>query len=298
MKPFYFCFSVDDIGMEEWSTPAHVERILEVCDELGMKSTLFTVPRPFGKPFPIREYKSVLEAADQGGHEIGQHGLEHDRFEMGIPPRMILDLPHEGPAREYLANHPDEVAASLAVERIRERLKAGRELLQQDLGVSVEGSRSPCASTCDNLYTALKAEGYRYDSSTILQPAAWAMIVRAPNPQRAEITQIHHDSIRDEDGFCVYPIAAEYTWFPQHDQFDDYLSLAKGDFDSCLKHDIPFVPVAHVSPIQSGQDSELGFELYRELVGYARQAAAASGRELVFTTLSGLHAARDAELVG
>ena len=129
MPDVFFCLTVDDVGMEGYSMPTHLERILQFCDEERIKATFFVVPRPLGKPFPQSTYARLLDNARQAGHAIGQHGLEHGRFEAGIPPKMVLDLTHEGPAREHLANHRTEIERSLSVDNLRGRLREGRAIL-------------------------------------------------------------------------------------------------------------------------------------------------------------------------
>ena len=185
MQDAFFCFTVDDVGMEGYSTEAHLEQHSAVLRRGGRSRRRSLWCRVLkGKPLrPGSAYAKLLAEALEAGHAVGQHGLDHDRFEAGIPPKMILDLPHEGPAREHLANHRDEIERSHTVENLRGRLREGRAILGgHRSGRTVEGFRAPCLSICDNLFTALEAEGYRYDSSQCFQKAAWDLINGKVNP--------------------------------------------------------------------------------------------------------------------
>lgn len=229
---------------------------------------------------------SILKDAIQRGHEVAQHGLDHDRFEVGIPPEMILSLPHEGPARKYLAENKDKLAAVHTVDKIREKLREGRRIIEDATGRPVHGFRAPALQTCVNLFTALAEENYSYDSSTFLQPAAWSILNNIPYTP--------HPITRDDflkhqkPGLRELPLTAEYTWYLKQAKFDETDALAAHDFDACLKAGIPFINICHVSPIQEGANPALGFELYRKLLKYARESARCSNCDIEYQTLAGI----------
>ena len=273
--------------MEGYSTESHMENVLRFCAEEDIKATFFVVPRFNGERLqPGGEYSKVFRNALQAGHAFGQHGLDHDRFQLGFPPKMILDLPHEGPAREYLAPHRDEIERSLTVDNLRALLREGRTILEDALGQTVDGFRAPCLGICDNLFTALEAEGYAYDSSQCFQRGAWDLI-NGKDPEICPITREMFDSYQVPGRMRTFPLSAEYTWYLTRDKYDAFLQLAKHDFDACLSAGIPFVPVCHVSPVQEGE-ADCGFDLHRELLAYARRAAEERGKRFVSTTLSEL----------
>jgi peptidoglycan/xylan/chitin deacetylase (PgdA/CDA1 family) len=285
MNDAYYCFTVDDVGMEGYSSQPHLENVLRFCDQQGIQATLFVVPRPLGKEFDRDTYTKLLAQALSAGHAVAQHGLEHGRFDLGIPPKMVLDLPHEGPAREYLASHRDQIEQALSLEKIRAQLRKGREILEDVIGQAVEGFRAPCLSVCDNLFTALEAEGYRYDSSTFFQKAAWDLINGEQDPVIHAITRQAFDAHQSPGRVRQFPLTGEYTWYLKRDRFAAFLSLAKHDFEACLHAGIPFVPICHVSPVQEGE-GDCGFALHRELLAHARQTAAQQGKRLVAVTLA------------
>ena len=161
-----FCATVDDVGYDGYSTVTDLARLLDFYDGHGVRGTLFVVPRNKSRVITkCKGYVTLLRRALAQGHEIAQHGLSHDRFEFGIPPGMVLSLPHEGPARERLKKERPEIMRNLTVGKIRRRLAEGRDILQEVIGSPVRGFRSPCLSVCDNLSLALAEEDYTWDSS-------------------------------------------------------------------------------------------------------------------------------------
>lgn len=286
MEDVVYCFTVDDVAMEGYSSEAHMANLLQFCDEEDIKATFFVVPRFNGKPLQHGgEYSSLFAESLEAGHALGQHGLDHDRFQLGIPPKMILDLPHEGPARAHFAQHRNEIERSLTLDNLRARLREGRAILEDAIGRSVEGFRAPCLSTCDNLFKALEAEGYAYDSSQCFQKGAWDLINEKENPVICPITRELFDSYQTGGCMRTFPLSAEYAWYLTQSKYDAFLKLAKHDFDACMEQGIPFVPVCHVSPVQEGEGS-CGFDLHHELLAYARAAADRAGRRFVSMTLA------------
>ena len=288
MKDVYYCLTVDDVAMDGYCSVEHMENVLRFFREEEAKATFFVVPRFDGRQLqPGGEYAGIFKKALETGHEMTQHGLDHERFQFGIPPKMVLDLSHEGPAREYLANNRDKIEASLTLENLRALLSEGRQILEEVIGRPIEGFRAPCLSVCDNMFAALEAEGYAYDSSKCFQKAAWDIINGDENPVICPITREIYDSCQTPGPMRTFPLSAEYTWYLKRDRFDVFLQLAKHDFDACLEAGIPFVPLFHVSPVQEG-DEAAGFDLHRELLAHARKVTEQRGLRLVCTTLSEL----------
>jgi len=291
MREMFFCATVDDVGMDGFSSPEHLRNLLDFWENEGLKGTMFVVPRCEGRELGgSPENIAVLKEAIGRLHEVAQHGLDHGRFQTGIPPKMVLDLPHEGPAREYLATHRAEIDAALTVEKLREVLAHGRRILETALGIDIAGFRAPCLSTCDALFEALAAENYAYDSSLVFQTKAWDLI---NNPDQRvtplPITRKYFDEVRAASPLCTWPLTAEFTWYLKRAHFDAFLDLARHDFDDCLAAGIPFVSLSHVSPVQEG-DPECGLDLYRELLAHARTRCDAAGIQLTAATLSELGA--------
>jgi peptidoglycan/xylan/chitin deacetylase (PgdA/CDA1 family) len=280
---------MDDVAMKDYSSEAHYEKVLDFCAEQDIRGTFFVVPRSGGLELTEKaDYIRLLQRAMREGHEVGQHGLDHDRFEAGIPPQMILDLPHEGPTREYLANHRDELTERHTVEALRGMLKSGRDIISNAIGFAPVGFRGPSGATCANLSRAEALNGYRYDSTRMLQKAAWDLlngVYEKPCPINREI----FDSMQPEEDIAEIPGAGEYTWYLDEKNYAVTLELAKHDFHQCLESGIPFVSVSHVSPMQqteASDDAEIGFEFYREILTYCRQYARQNNINFVSVTLN------------
>jgi predicted deacetylase len=275
-----FSTTVDDVCLEGYSSEEHVASLLRFFEQEHVRATFFVVPRAEGIPLTRRPgYVALLKQAAAEGHSVAQHGLEHDRFETGIPPKMVLDLPHEGPTRERLARERDAIEAGLQLDALRERLRTGRRILEDALGFEVRGFRAPCLSICDNLFHALDTEGFRYDSSRHLQDAGWDLINDQQPVVPRRITREEYDRAQYPGQMRTLPLTTEYTWYLTRAKFDATMELARHDFLSSLEAGIPFVPVCHVSPIHEG-DAGLGYEFYRRLLAFARERAAAGGQSL------------------
>lgn len=264
MTEDYWSFTIDDIGLDGYSTEKQLNNILDFCDERQTKATLFVVPVSENKRMDQRlGYVSILRDAIKRGHEIAQHGIEHDRFEIGIPPEMVMTLPHEGPARKFLAENRDKLAAEHTVEKIRRKLRLGRKILEDAVEKSVQGFRSPALQSCDNMFIALSEEKYKYDSSTYLQKAGWDLLNDIEEePQK--INRERFNSLQKSKTMKELPLTADYTWYLKKGNFDKSLNLAIHDYEACMKAQIPFISLCHVGPIHEGDD-DLGFELYRKL---------------------------------
>lgn len=274
-----FCLTVDDVCLDGYSSEGHVRALTRFFSSESIHGTFFVVPRAEGIPLAQRPaYVAVLRHAAAEGHELAQHGLEHDRFETGIPPHMILDLPHEQPARERLARDRTAIERNLEIPALRGRLREGRRILEDALEQEITGFRAPCLSVCDNLFTALDQEGFRYDSSRCLQENGWDLLQGKPLAPRP-IARADFERSLYRGKMRTLPLTTEYTWYLQREKFDDTMALARHDFDACLSAGIPFITVAHVSPINECQDG-CGFDLYRRLIEYAREQSAAAGEDL------------------
>ncbi|MHC4917168.1 MAG: DUF2334 domain-containing protein [Planctomycetota bacterium] len=284
MSDVYLCLSVDDVGLEAFSSERDLSALLDFYAAENVRATFFTVPRPEGRNLTEAKpgYAPLLRRAREEGHELAQHGLEHTRFEIGVPPKMILDLPHEEPARAELAARRAEIEAGLTVAKIRAKLREGRKILADVLGAPVEGFRAPCLSVCEELFVALEEEGYLYDSSKCLQPTGWDILNGRPETPPVPIDRARFDACQGGGRMRTLPLTAEYTWYLKRENYAACLELARHDFGACLDAGIPFVPVCHVSPVMAG----LGLDFHRELLAWARAEAARRSVRLLSTTMS------------
>jgi peptidoglycan/xylan/chitin deacetylase (PgdA/CDA1 family) len=278
------CVTVDDVCWEGegpgYSSVEHLAGLLRFFKEIDVRATFFAVPRADGIPLVDKPgYVQLLKQALEEGHAVGQHGLVHDRFETGIPPQMILDLSHEGPARERLARDRKAIEASHSVANLRGVVATGRRILEEPLGIKIQGFRAGAGSVCDNLFRALEAEGFRYDSSRWVQEAGWDIINDKTPIVPRPITRERFDSLQGPGKLRCFPLTTDYTWYLPRKKWDITMELARHDFDDCQRVGIPFVPVCHVSPVFQCED-DLGLEFYRRLMDYAREQVKIKGEQL------------------
>lgn len=282
----FFGFTVDDVALDGWSTPEHLNNLIDFCNQRRIAATFFAVPEnEEGVTLGDRgEYAPVLRKLLDSGHEIGQHGIRHDRFEIGIPPQMILELPHEGPARKFLAENRERLAAELTVPTIRRRLAYGREILESALGAPVRGFRAPSLQTCENLYQALGEEKYLFDSSACLQETGWDYLNGRCDVPPREITRARFASLQKIPGVPSWPLTTDYSWFLTQDHYALSMELARHDFRQCRAAGIPFVTVCHVSPVQEGEEN-CGFRFWDEFIAWMREEAERENFKLQSATL-------------
>ena len=263
----YWAFTVDDIGLNGYSTEEQLNNILDFCDDNELKSTLFVVPEPEGKRLE-KGYIKVLKDAVKRGHEVAQHGIIHDRFEIGIPPEMVMMLPHEGPARKFLAENSDKLAAEHTVEKILDKLIYGKKILEDAVGVEIKGFRPPALQSCHNMFTAL-SQVFDYSSSTYLQKAGWDLL-NGIEYIPEEISMERFISLQKSETLKEFPLTADYTWYLKKENFDKAQALAFHDFDSCMGTGVPFVSLCHVGPVHEG-DKGLGFELFKRIIQRSKE---------------------------
>jgi len=284
---FFFAMTVDDVALRGWYCEENFRKLIAFFDEEKVRGTFFVVPvdeetdKPFNEIFP--EIPGIIKEAAANGHAFGQHGIRHNRFELGIPPAMVLDLPHETENKRYAAENKAALDADHSLENCRERLRFGRDILEKVLGFPIRGFRSPAVQNSCGMFQAL-AEAYDFDSSLVWQQTGWDYPNSHPDVPPRELDAARYAEIVSACPAIEYPLACDYTWFLPPERYELTLALAKHDIDACIKLGVPCVPVCHVDPVYAGE----GIRMLRDIFAYARQAAAAAGKELEFTTLEKL----------
>ena len=285
MKTMYFGMSVDDVALDGWCKPANFRHLIEFFRQENIPATFFVVPidEATDKPFYTlsAEYVPIIREAAQAGFDFEQHGLRHNRFEFGVPPMMVLDLPHETENKRWAAENREFLEKDHCVENCRARLRQGRTILEDAFGFSVSGFRSPALQESPGMFAALKEEGYRFDSSTALQETGWDYILDKMDVPRREITRERYEALRQKSRGLMLPLTCDYTWYLTEAKFAKTMEMAKADFRQCMENDIPFVTVCHVDPVHDGEGIRFLHELYR----FARGEAERNGVDLEFGNL-------------
>jgi peptidoglycan/xylan/chitin deacetylase (PgdA/CDA1 family) len=109
-----------------------MNRLLELFRKHDVNATFF-VPGEVAKT----QHESIRQIL-QGGHELGCHGLTHDKD-------------------EFLSPYNDQF----------KRLKKATELLEKHIGIKPKGFRAPCLRANRETIKALESLDYTYDSSVL-----------------------------------------------------------------------------------------------------------------------------------
>ena len=285
MKKIFFGMTVDDVALADWCKVENFRKLIDFFDDEGIPATFFVVPMDEESGLPFNElpggYVEIIQAAQQRGHAFAQHGLCHNRFELGIPPDMILDLPHEVENKRYARENAEALAKEHSTENCRATLRKGREILEKALGFPIRGFRAPALQESPGMFQALFEEGYFFDSSACLQETGWDYILDRMDVPPREITRERWQQLRRKFQGCLLPLTCDYTWYLTPEKYAAAMRLAQHDFRQSIEADIPFVTVCHVDPVFEGE----GIRFLHELFEFARNEAARMGRELHFENL-------------
>ena len=287
-KPFYFAMSVDDVALKGWSKPENFEHLIEFFQAEKVPATFFVVPidEESDQPFYTLSdrYLPTIKNAKKLGFDFGQHGLRHNRFELGVPPDMVLDLPHEVENKRYARENAAALAADHCVENCRARLRQGREILEKAFGFEVKGFRSPALQESPGMFQALAEEDYTYDSSNCMQETGWDYLLDKMEVPPRKITRERYESLRAKGCGLMLPLTCDYTWYLTCERYAKTMEMAIQDLQSCMEQDIPFVTVCHIDPVHEGE----GLRFLHELYAKAGEMAAAADLDIEFVNLQTL----------
>ena len=134
VESMYDAVCIKRYGIEynsRYSCEEAINDYLNLLDEFNIKGTFFTLASSLDKAKPI------LNMAIEKGHEIALHGLNHDS-----PLAMSKN--------EFIRN-----------------ISKAKHKLEHELNIKIKGYRAPCFGINDDLVTALKDLGFKYDSSNL-----------------------------------------------------------------------------------------------------------------------------------
>ena len=287
----YFAMTVDDVALRDWSKPKNFQHLIEFFVQEGLSATFFVVPidEETGKPFYTlsNDYIPLIRDGMAAGLNFEQHGLRHNRFELGIPPAMVLDLPHEVENKRYAKENKAFLEQEHSVANCRKRLAQGKRVLEDAFEAYITGFRAPALQESPGMFTALKEEGYCFDSSKVLQETGWDYILDKMDVPPRKITRARWQGLREQSHGLMFPLTCDYTWYLTPAKYAKAMELAKLDFRSCMSENIPFVTVCHVDPVHGGEGIRFLSELYR----FAKDECAVKGEKLDFVNLKQLASA-------
>jgi len=152
-------------GTEGWESspsylPYFIPHYLKVCADAWVHSTVFVVGRDAAKP----ELHDVLRSLAEGGHEIGNHSLNHEPWMQSAAPEVV--------EREIVdAEHA----------------------IQQATGKQTKGWRGPGFACSPTILSILKQRGYLFDASTFptfLGPVARLFYLATAKPDAEQKKQL------------------------------------------------------------------------------------------------------------
>jgi hypothetical protein len=236
---------------------------------------------PGGQPIS-EEWMQALGLAMDDGHKLEMHGLTHDApagCEFGVTPPFVLDVMKDG--RKIVRERGAEIEGELTIEKIDERLKRGLEAFRRSLNVEPKGFRSPCLAVHENMFLALKENGFGFDSSIAIDTGGWRYISKLQGLKylkrgyadlRGWSKGIAPKPYLHRCGLVEVPIMSEYTWFLHERDVGRQLGLALDDLKRACKVQGAFVALSHFYAL-TGEYSA-GLKLYEKLFHQARQRGA------------------------
>ncbi|MCC6455383.1 MAG: polysaccharide deacetylase family protein [Caldilineaceae bacterium] len=282
MPETLFVLTNDDAGSQE---PHLFAELLDFLQAEEVPATFFVVPLHSGQPLDCKpQWMPLIERALAAGHDLEHHAYTHSScFEFGVPPYFMLDIMPE--ARDKYIEEPTYFTQHHGYETLREKLEQGREILTRAFGYTPRGFRSPCLSSCDNLYQALADMDFVFCSNEVINPLGWRYINRAYETGEGWHTDLPHEPYSRLPGLVEAPMHSEYTWYLEAGDVDRHFALAKADLDRAIAEGKPFVTLSHYYAM-TGQWAT-GLQVYARLFAYARE------RGVRFTTLRELVAAQN-----
>ena len=268
-KPF--CVTIDDSTLLKFSSVIGMRKLLRLFREYDIPATFFVIPKAHGvELYYRRDWLGILREAQEQGHELQLHGLEHHCLEFGYPPDSVLLIEVE--LREKMERERDEIELEMTREKLGKKLREGIDIFKHVFGVRPSGFRSPCASTHKYTFEVLRENGFVYDSSCVVNPLGWHYLVNDYTSEidwTPEMTPEPYVIGDNEQGLYEIPIMSEYTWYLQRRNAEAHYELMISDLIRTLEYRAGiFVSLAHVNPISQNTrfgDDDTGLELYRRV---------------------------------
>jgi len=216
------------------------------------------------------------------GHKLEMHGLSHNSpagCEFGITPSYVLDVMKGG--RKTIRDGRAEIEKKLTIVKIGEKLKKGLEAFKSSLGVIPMGFRSPCLAIHENMFVALKENGFSFDSSIAINKGGWRYIAKQQglkylNRDYADLRGwsegIPAKLFLHRCGLVEVPILSEYTWFLHEKDVKRQVDIALGDLDRVCKARGVFVALSHFYAMTGNYSA--GLKVYEKIFNMARQKGA------------------------
>lgn len=276
-----FVVTVDDVGglVQDLGL---LDQALTFFDSEGVPVSFFAVPRGQGDWEMHRrpEWLSVMRAAEERGHDIQLHGLDHGPCEFGPYPEIVLAM--GGDPQERLESDTAEYGHLWRTDLFVEKLQAATGIFRQAFGREPQVFRGGALTHSPELYQALAQVGIRYVSNNVTDPRGWRYIIGEYDTSWDWDPKVPPRPYPLAPGVTDLPIISEYAWYLAPEKIAPHLALAVEDLGRVHQADGVFLLVCHVQCV--GAEDGLSRQLLRRLFAAARDQHAAqfmTVRELI-----------------
>lgn len=245
--------TVDDFG--GFVPLAQQERTLAFWADLGLRATLFCVPRcPDGwRADRAPDWQAFARHAHEAGHDLQLHGLDHAPYEFGPTPVWMRALGGAAEEERFQRIRAEQESA-WRVETFVPMLQTARDLLAEAIGEEPEVFRSGALSQCPALYEALAEAGIFYASNAVVNPRGWDYIVGDYNSKRPWDSAVPPYPFRMPSGATMLPILSEYAWHVPEDRIEAHVALAREDRQRVRQGGGVFLLVCHAQCVGGEED--------------------------------------------
>ncbi len=273
MKTIPFVWSNDDVTFGQADK---MRRQLEFLAEMDVPGTFFVVPqRSIGTIDQDNELMELLLSARSQGHELHQHGMQHDPFECGVPETWMMAFSPAVAAR--FDTDRLELEKLHTVEALTDVIGQGREIWRRAFGEDSTGFRPGWGAFCGNLYRALAQLGFSWTSSRIVNLTSWLWCQGQWDRDvafRENMTPTPYPVL--DTGVWEIPMSGgEYAFGVPDDssRMDMMVKLALREFDWCYEKQIPFIMVSHWHGLEKNNAS--GYRVHRTFLDQVRETGKA-----------------------
>jgi peptidoglycan/xylan/chitin deacetylase (PgdA/CDA1 family) len=260
--------TVDDLGA---LVPlAQQERALAFWEGLGLRATLFCVPRSRQgwRADQAPEWCAFARRAREAGHDLQLHGLDHAAYEFGPTPVWMRAL-GGAEEEERFQRIRAERESEWRVARFVPMLRTAREIFAAAVGQEPQVFRSGALSQCAALYEALAEVGVRYASNLVVNPRGWEYITGKYDSDLPWDPAVPPCPFRMPSGIVMLPIISEYAWYVPEQGIVEHVALARADRRRVREAGGVFLLVCHAQCV--GAEEGYAREILRRMVGEARE---------------------------
>ncbi len=248
-----FVITVDDFGA---LVPLHrQERTLAFWESLGLRATLFCVPRGPGgwRADRAADWQAFVQRACGAGHDLQLHGLDHAPYEFGPTPVWMRALGGAAEEQRFEQIRAKQESA-WRKKTFVPMLQTARSILAEAVGEEPQVFRSGALSQCPALYEALAEVGISYASNAVVNPRGWNYIVGDYDSDRPWDAAVPPYPFRTPSGTTMLPIISEYAWHVRKERIETHAALAREDRRRVREEGGIFLLVCHAQCVGGEQD--------------------------------------------